>query len=81
MPEAKNHFYTNDPMPFVNSESVVKVRILLECSENTGKSQFEQITHLCFYNTKALDICIFSFFRKKNQHLSPWCNISKTTLK
>ena len=46
MPVAKDYFYTDDPMPFVKSESVDKLQMLLECIENTGKFKYLQIAHL-----------------------------------
>ena len=50
---AKDYFYTDDPMPFVKSESVDNLQMLLECIESIGKSKYLQIAYLCFYNTNV----------------------------
>ena len=54
MPVAKDYFYTDDPMPFVKSESVDTLQMLLECIESTGKFEYLQIAYLFFYHTNVL---------------------------
>ena len=47
IPEAKNYFFTDEPLVYVNNESQESLQILLECKEGISRCYFI----FCLHNT------------------------------